>query len=111
MPNRMTATDVAEQFAAACNGGEDELVAAIVERLRCEHRTIQAHAIRAMMRVLKCVGEADDWGSDLRNEGAVRYCRALALLSDMPFPSPLSRPLTASEADAVRTVGNGFPVW
>lgn len=112
MPNRMmTANDVAEQFAATCNGGEDELVAAIFERLRREHRTIQAHAIRAMMRVLKCVGEAEDWGTDLRNEGAVRFCRALALLEDMPHRSTMSRPLTAEEGDAVRIVGNGFAVW
>lgn len=110
MRNRMmTANDVAEQFAAACNGGEDELVAAIVERLRREHRTIQAHAIRAMMRALKGVGRAEDWGTDLRNEGAVGFCRALALLDDRPVPT--SRPLSAEEVEAVRTVGNGFAVW
>jgi len=91
----------AEAFVESMNGGEDDMVRFTVERLRYTHRTIQAHAIRAMVRILRSVGEDPNWGSDLRNEGAVQWCNGLAHLTEGTKPEP-------SDVEAIR---RGFAVW
>jgi len=77
----MTDKDIdraAESFVECGNGAEDDLVRATVDRMRRTHRTIQGHTIRAMVRILVAVGEDAEWGTDLRNEDGVKWCRALA---------------------------------
>ncbi|GEM_PF-3683864 len=79
-------TDVVNEAAgrllAAMNGCSREMAPALVERLRGEHRTIQGYAIRCMVEVLRAIGSDPEWGTDLRNQGAVEWCRALAGTED-----------------------------
>lgn len=61
------AEEVAEAFMRAINGGHRELQAALLDRLRREHRTLQGYAIRVMVETLRAIGADEGWGTDLRN--------------------------------------------
>lgn len=76
------AEETAEAFMRAVNGGHRELRAALLERLRREHRTLQGYAIRVMVETLRAIGSDPEWGTDLRNQGALDWCRALAATRD-----------------------------
>lgn len=76
------AEETAEAFMRAVNGGHRELGAALVERMRREHRTLQGYAVRVMVEVLRAIGNDAEWGTDLRNQDAVDWCRALAATRD-----------------------------
>ncbi len=69
------AESVAEQFMRAVNGGQRELRAALVERMRHEHRTLQGFAVRVMVEVLRAIGEDAEWETDSRNDAALVRCR------------------------------------
>ena len=69
---------IVEGFLRACNGDQRYIADIFVDLLRDEHRTIQGYAIRTMVEVLRKVGEDKSWGTDPRNEAAVRFCRAFA---------------------------------
>lgn len=79
---REVVDDAAGRLLTAMNGCSREIAPALVERLRREHRTIQGLFIRCMAEVLRAVGSDPEWGTDLRNEGAVEFCRALARTAD-----------------------------
>lgn len=69
---------ICESFLRACNGDQRYIADAFIGLLRNEHRTIQGYAIRAMVDILRKVGEDKTWGTDPRNEAAVKFCRAFA---------------------------------
>ncbi len=75
---REVVDEAAGRLLAAMNGCSREMAPALVERLRGEHRTIQGLFVRCMAQVLRAIGSDPDWGTDLRNQAAIEWCRALA---------------------------------
>ena len=76
------AEEIAEAFMRAVNGGHCELQAALLARMGREHRTLQGYAIRVMVETLRAIGSDPEWGTDLRNQAAIRWCQALARSED-----------------------------
>jgi hypothetical protein len=74
----------------AVNGsGEKHVINGIARELACSHRTLQAGAVRVMLKALvKWAKDADaNCATDLRNEAAVKAVLKLAsLVDDNPIP-------------------------
>lgn len=78
--------EFAKKLMSMVNGySTSELQEALVEAILHDHRTLQGYAIRLMRNVLTDIGEKakkGEIGTDLRNEGAVKWCKALAESED-----------------------------
>jgi hypothetical protein len=68
---------------------EKDLVSGIARSLQCSHRTLQAGAVRVLLKALvKYAKEADiHQQTDLRNEAAVKLLLKVApVINDNPIP-------------------------
>jgi hypothetical protein len=76
--------------ADATNGGsEKDVIAGFATQLSCTHRTLQANAVRVMLKgLVKWAQDADvHEQTDLRNEAAVSLVLKLAArINDSPIP-------------------------
>lgn len=69
--------EVAQSIMKALNGNERGFVSIFYDVLTRDHRTLQAYAIRMMVQILKRIGTEYEYGTDARNDDAIRWCKAL----------------------------------
>lgn len=82
--------ELAEAIGYAVNGnGEAGLIQGFASEFACQHRTLQAGAVRVLLQALvKYAKDADaNQATDLRNEAAVKLLLKLApIVDDTPVP-------------------------